>query len=315
MARRALVIVILTRRQCVLGLLLVLTIIVLATGSFAFLPVMGTNPLAGKVIAVDPGHGGIDGGSSHGNLREKSITLYLSQVLARELQSQGATVVLTRESDTDLFDGISVEREIAISKEEYLQDRQAGRKTHPLDRAVAQGTRIPPPYRLGLRTRLIIASQHQADVFLSIHTNKYRSSSARGSATLYQTHSPASKRLALAIQAHLGTLLPGRAQPDVIPDDFFLLRRSPIPTVIIEVGFISNARDREFMLSPKGAEAIAKAITKGLKDYFGNGLRQKLSLLLSSLPNPVLGTNGPQGLHADIRSQLFDLFHALLHDV
>lgn len=285
MVRRALIIVIVSRRQCILGLLLLLAIIMTTAGSLAFLPVMGTNPLAGKVIAVDPGHGGIDGGSSHGSLREKNVTLTLSRILAKELQSQGATVVLTRNSDTDLFDGISVEREISISKEEYLQDRQAGRKTHSLDRAVAQGTRIPPPYRLGLRTRLIIASQHQADLLVSIHTNKYRSPSARGSATLHQINSPASKRLAQAIQTHLGHLVPGRAQPDVIPDDFFLLRRSPIPAVIVEVGFISNARDREFMLSAEGAEAIAKAITKGLRDYFGNGLRQKLSVLFSSLPN------------------------------
>lgn len=268
MLRKVLVILVFTRRQLlfVIGLLATASLFV---GTMVYWPIVPPD-LEGRVIVIDPGHGGIDSGSSHGSLYEKDLTLLYGRVAAGALEAAGATVVLTRNTDTDLIDTVSVEEEIRISREEYVLDIQEGRRTDALDRGVAIGTRNPPAYRRGLRARLLMAEEQQAEIFISIHTNRFRSQSPEGAITLYQPDCPESKRLAQAIQAHLRVLMPGRSQPDVIADNFFILRRSKIPTVIVEIGFISNDDDRNFMMSEAGQDAIASAVVDGVKAFYAN---------------------------------------------
>lgn len=224
--------------------------------------------LVGYVIAIDPGHGGRDSGSSHAGFSEKEITLLLSQAIAEEIRSRGGIAILTRTTDTDLWDQVTYQEEIEYTKQEYELDQQLGRKIDPRDRGIALGTRFPPTYRLGLRARILTAQKHNAHVLISIHTNHYRAESAKGAVTLYQTHSLESRQLAAAIQHYLKELLPGRAEPGISPDNFFILRRSPVPTVLVEIGFVSNKHDRKFMLSEAGRQAIAKAVADGIQDYF-----------------------------------------------
>ena len=59
-------------------------------------------PLSGKVIYIDPGHGGVDPGSVVGNIYEKDINLAISKFLELELNKYGAIVFLTRNGDYDL---------------------------------------------------------------------------------------------------------------------------------------------------------------------------------------------------------------------
>ncbi len=228
--------------------------------------------LKNYVIAIDPGHGGRDSGSPHPQTPEKTITLLLSKAIASVIEEQGGKAILTREEDVDLWDYITYEKEIEITQKEYLEDKQLGRTINSRDAGIALGTRRPPTYRLGLRARLLIASQNKADLLISIHTNQYRASSARGAVTLYQPDSIRSQQLAICIQKHLQELLPGRSKPGIIEDNFFILRRSKVPAVLIEVGFISNNHERLFMLSEAGQQAIAQAIANGIRDYFDANL-------------------------------------------
>ena len=59
-------------------------------------------PLLGRVIFVDPGHGGRDPGTMYGKVMEKDITLEISKKLRDQLSKKGAIVYMTRETDTDL---------------------------------------------------------------------------------------------------------------------------------------------------------------------------------------------------------------------
>ena len=59
-------------------------------------------PLLGRVIFVDPGHGGRDPGTSYGKIEEKDIVLEISKKIRDELMEKGAIVYMTRESDDDL---------------------------------------------------------------------------------------------------------------------------------------------------------------------------------------------------------------------
>ncbi len=73
---------------------------------FSFLSIRAINenslPILGKVIYLDPGHGGIDGGAQYKDIYEKDINLSISLKLEKELSSLGAIVYLTRDGDYDL---------------------------------------------------------------------------------------------------------------------------------------------------------------------------------------------------------------------
>jgi N-acetylmuramoyl-L-alanine amidase len=61
-------------------------------------------PLSGKIIILDPGHGGPDGGAVGGDVLEKDVALQVSRYVKDYLQEQGALVLMTREEDVDLAD-------------------------------------------------------------------------------------------------------------------------------------------------------------------------------------------------------------------
>ena len=54
-----------------------------------------------KVVVIDPGHGGLDGGASSGEVVERDITLSISHELAKRLEKKGATVIMTRRKEGD----------------------------------------------------------------------------------------------------------------------------------------------------------------------------------------------------------------------
>ena len=58
--------------------------------------------LKGKIIYIDPGHGGRDPGATYKEIRESDINLQISKYLKEELEKNGATVYLTRIGDYDL---------------------------------------------------------------------------------------------------------------------------------------------------------------------------------------------------------------------
>ena len=58
-------------------------------------------PLVGEVFVLDPGHGGYDPGVMQDNVLEKQIVLEIALKLRHYLQSAGARVVMTRETDRD----------------------------------------------------------------------------------------------------------------------------------------------------------------------------------------------------------------------
>lgn len=64
----------------------------------------GPDALEGKVIVLDPGHGGVDGRASHGEVIESTITLQLVQEVKRQLEKRGASVILTRSTEADAIE-------------------------------------------------------------------------------------------------------------------------------------------------------------------------------------------------------------------
>jgi len=114
--------------------------------------------LHGVVVAIDPGHGGVDAGAASRDHRilEKDLTLHLSLLLRAELEKAGAVVVMTRETDVD----------------------PSGLPWRNRER-----------YRSNLRTRTDVAAKVGAAAFISLHMDATRllTERGRGPSTYYGT--------------------------------------------------------------------------------------------------------------------------------
>ena len=113
-------------------------------------------PLSGKIIIIDPGHGGIDGGAAFKGVIEKNVTLPISVKLRDYLQEQGALVLMTREDDAD------------------LADERAGT--------------VRERKRTDLVNRTKFINESQADMFISVHANAFPQSNSKGAQTFYSPH-------------------------------------------------------------------------------------------------------------------------------
>lgn len=193
-------------------------------------------PLLGKRIAIDPGHGGIDPGCHRGDLLEKNLTLAVALELAPLLEAQGAAVFLTRTEDTELS---------------HLTDRE------------------PTRHRRDLRARTILAAEHGAHILLSLHVNSAGSGEMGGAMVFYHPGSEEGKRLAYSLITPLAQVVPGN-QNAALPANFFLLRHSSMTTVLVEMGFISNARDLSLLTSTAGRRAIAEALAGGIAAHIAS---------------------------------------------
>lgn len=192
-------------------------------------------PLQGRVVVIDPGHGGIDGGTHDGSgLLEKEINLAVARHLHRSLAQRGATVFLTRYEDTDL------------SHLETTPRTRQGRD---------------------LLARARLAHRYGAEAFISLHVNFSRNHRERGGIAFYQRHSPESRLLAALIQEELKLVQPENRQT-ILQGNFFLLRHAPEPAVLVEVGFLSHPVERRLLREPEYRRLLAEAIGRGVERYF-----------------------------------------------
>ncbi|MDD9150564.1 MULTISPECIES: N-acetylmuramoyl-L-alanine amidase CwlD [unclassified Sporolactobacillus] len=193
-------------------------------------------PLSGRVIVVDAGHGGADGGAVGGQTEEKKITLAIADDLRHYLQESGALVVMTRESDKDLADA----------------DFSGRRKTQDL-----------------LRRADLIKKTHP-DVFISIHLNAIPSPQWHGAQTFYYPSSEENRKLALFIQNSLKINLGNTDRYAKPIGHVYLLKKAAPPAALVEVGFLSNPGERALLVETNYQKQAAAAISQGIMRYFTN---------------------------------------------
>lgn len=192
-------------------------------------------PLSGLTVALDPGHGGYDGGArAHDSgVWEKALTLQIALAVEQELCGQGARVVLTRREDVCLSEGNTASR---------------ARK------------------RADLQARRDLAEAEGADVLLSIHLNEYRNRAESGPQVFYQRGADAGRLLAGAMQEALIAVLKPAKERKALPGDYYVLR-GKLPSVLVECGFLSNAGEERLLLSEAYQKQIAVAVAQGLSQW------------------------------------------------
>jgi|GEM_PF-870631 len=217
-----------------IALALVITLVAAAAPKQAHAPGKdGSFPLAGRRIVIDPGHGGIDPGCHLGEATEKEISLDVGLLLADELRARGSDVFVTRTEDVEL------------SPYGRTQRTRHGRD---------------------LEARVLLAESHNGEILVSLHVNAAKSDAMGGGMVFYHPDSHESRRLAQNILAHLKEVVPGN-QNASLPGDFYVLRHSKMPAVLVEMGFLTHRTDRSLLLSKEGKERLARAIAQGIADY------------------------------------------------
>ncbi|WP_019850280.1 cell wall-binding repeat-containing protein [Desulfitobacterium sp. PCE1] len=192
------------------------------------------NLLIGKTVVVDPGHGSPDPGAlGPSGSQEKINNLAIAQYLAVELEAAGAKVVLTRSGDNSP--------------------------------AYSPGTTYTE--RGDLQKRVDIANENNADLFISIHNDSWKT--AQGTTTFYSSENPSgssSYKLAQYIQSELTQKI-GTKNLGVKDSRLYVLRNNTMPAVLVEVAFISHPTEEKQLSDNAFRQKAAQGISQGIQAY------------------------------------------------
>lgn len=190
---------------------------------------------ASKVIVIDPGHGGYDPGKvglkgSH----EKDINLAIALKLKDYLEESGARVIMTRTQDEDL-DGLP---------DKFNKNTD-------------------------MRTRKEIINGSGADILISIHQNAFTQPQVRGAQVFYYSESNNAKLLANSVQTSIKDHTDANNKRKIkSTQNYYVLKVSTMPGIIIECGFLTNAEEEAALNSPEYQDKMAWSIYAGVVRYF-----------------------------------------------
>lgn len=111
-----------------------------------------------------------------------------------------------------------------------------------------------------------MAEESDADLFISIHANAVSNARRNGAEVFFAKKSKESKELANCIQTELSKVT--QTNHTAAAADYFVLRRSKIPAVLIEVGYITNSNERELLQNPDYQAKLAEAIARGVHQFY-----------------------------------------------
>ena len=195
-------------------------------------------PITNKIVAIDPGHGGVDPGAvSKSGLTEDEINLKIALKLKRFIEQSGGIAILTREDDKGLYTDQSTT--LGQKKVEDLHNRRK------------------------------LIEESQAEIFVSIHLNSFTRPGYFGAQTFYSETHEENQALAYILQEELKNVLDkeNKRQP-AIREDVYIIKDMEIPSVLIEAGFLSNQDEARLLDTSDYQEKIAWSIYVGIMKYF-----------------------------------------------
>lgn len=220
------------------------------------------------IVAIDAGHGGEDPGAiGPSGMHEKNIVLALARELERQVEeAPGMTPVMIRTDDyyVALNERFQRAREaradlfVSIHADAFRDFRVRGSSVYVLSRSGASSQ----------AARLLAQSENQADLIGGVDLEQSDDMLRSVLLDLSQNASMEySKTAASRILDELGTV--GRNHRKQVESANFVVLRSPdVPSVLVEVGFISNPRDEANLGSRQHRSRLAGAIRRGIEEHF-----------------------------------------------
>ncbi|NLI94132.1 MAG: SH3 domain-containing protein [Peptococcaceae bacterium] len=192
------------------------------------------NILKGKKILIDPGHGGPDSGAvGPSDTYEKNNNLAIALYLNDILTEAGAAVSMTRNTDISPAPAYSEAAD--------------------------------------LEARVTLANNTNPDLFISIHNNALSNSEVRGTATYYSDENPQVSNCAKLAEIMENTVVTtlNTDREGVKEADFYVLAATKMPSVLVEVGYISNPYEEARLQNPVFQKNAATAVFHGIIEYYG----------------------------------------------
>ena len=191
-----------------------------------------------KVIVIDPGHGGIDGGAkSENGVIEKDINLSISLKTKAALESKGYKVIMTRSEDVGLYtEGKKV-------REKKIED---------------------------LGNRVKIKKENKCDAFISIHQNMFPQKNCEG-AQVWSANNEPSQKLGKIIQQKFKEEVDqnNNREAKVAKKEYKILNDGyDGASVIVECGFLSNPEECELLGKEDYQNKIANTLANAIDEYF-----------------------------------------------
>ncbi|MCH1978231.1 N-acetylmuramoyl-L-alanine amidase [Lawsonibacter sp. OA9] len=197
-----------------------------------------TQELQGRqTVVIDAGHGGDDPGKvGINNELEKDLNLEIAKKVEKLLQESGYQVIMTR------------------TKDEMLCGRGSQNKKAE-----------------DLKKRCQIINESSADCAVSIHQNSYSDEAVKGAQVFYFEHSEDGKQLASMLQnALVDGLDPQNHRKEKGNITYYLLKKTEVPIVIVECGFLSNSEEAGKLKTEAYQDKVAAAVTAGVREYLGD---------------------------------------------
>lgn len=197
----------------------------------------GSAENAGFCVVIDAGHGGHDPGKIGINgAQEKEINLLIAEKLKKYLEANDVRVVMTREDDMGLYD--------AGASNKKVQD---------------------------MKRRIAIIDETAPQITVSIHQNSYPEEYVHGAQVFFYTGSREGQELAESVQKQLVEKAdPENRRQIKANDSYYLLKKTGVPIIIVECGFLSNREEAEKLCSDEYQEELAWAIHMGILQYLNN---------------------------------------------
>jgi N-acetylmuramoyl-L-alanine amidase len=184
-------------------------------------------------ICIDPGHGGYDSGAVNQTYKvnEKDIVLDISLKLGEILKKKNVKVIYTRKKD----------------KIPWKNQKES------------------------LKGRCKISNKSNADIFISIHANNFiKSKDVRGVEVWCRFENTEAEVLAKKISNKLSSIgyTKNRGLKYERDRPLYVLRNTKAISVLVELGYLSNPQDIEFLMSEEGKIQCAKSIGEAIMDYY-----------------------------------------------
>ena len=184
---------------------------------------------ASVYVMIDPGHGGKDGGSYNGNLKESDLNLAIGLFLRDILQEKGIGVLMTRDSDV------------------MVGETQSK----------------------GLYTRALMCNKSNAVCFVSIHANAYANDTSVHGIDTYRntTTNPKSEDLATYVQNAVIKATGAKDRGLKSDAELVVIRETKVPSCLVEVGFLTNPEEFKNLSDDAYRKKLAQGIASGIIDF------------------------------------------------
>ena len=227
-----------------------------------------------KLVVIDPGHGGIDPGAiGVGNVREKDVVLAFGLKLKKVLEASGnIDVVMTRSDDTflTLRDRVKVARDkgadlfIAIHADTVRGGDARGATIYTLSEKASDA-----------EAEALAHKENRADIIAGIDLEAENQEVTDILIDLAQreskTHSLVFAKKAVAEMSPV-TAFTGKPMRSA---GFMVLKAADVPSVLIELGFLSSRQDEVQLTSPEWQQKVAGAMGRAVENYFATQLAAK----------------------------------------